>query len=53
MVSMEERKRLLFPHVANENRFPRRRTITVVVLILLRFMGWLGGFLYLFHGISS
>jgi hypothetical protein len=50
---MEERRRLLFAHVANENRISRRRAITVGVLLVLRFMGWLGGFLYLFHGISS
>lgn len=53
MVSMEERRRILFPRVANENRLPRRHIMTTVVMIILRFFGWLGGFLYLLHSITA
>jgi hypothetical protein len=49
MVNMEERRRLLFAHTANENHTPRRRIVTVGILMVLRFFGWLGGFLYILH----
>jgi hypothetical protein len=49
MTTIEERRRILFSHLANDNKIPRRRIISVSIMITLKVLSRLGGLLYILN----
>lgn len=53
MASIEERRRILFAQVANQNRPPVLTVLWGLIIALLNFASWVGGLLYLTHTFLS
>jgi hypothetical protein len=47
MTTMEERRRILFSHLANDNKIPRTRIVSISIMMALKFLSRLGGLLYI------